>query len=110
MKGDLWGLFLFTDAYGAQHEGLMRTHEAGDCAGEPCALHNPSDHHMRAWRLHWRADRRLMERLCPCGIGHPDPDHMAHVLRTRGAAAVAVEGIHGCCGHCDPDYIEEESE
>lgn len=105
MKGDLWGLFLFTDALGAAHEGLLRSHGLEDCAGHPCSLHAPSDHHMREWRLHWRGDRGLMERICPeHGVGHPDPDHLGYVGRTYGAVTRRTEAIHGCCpeGCCWP--------
>lgn len=108
MKADLWGLFLFTDAHGQQHEGLLRSHGLLDCAPHPCPLHAPSAHHMRAWRLHWRADRRLMERLCPCGIGHPDPDHLHYIARTRSLPDAATEALHGCCGCCQPPTEESE--
>lgn len=102
MKGDLWGLFLLTDAEGRSFEGLLKSHELLDCAPNPCPLHAPSAHHMRAWRLHWRADRLLMERMCECGIGHPDPDHLSYIERTRGTEAREAEGVHGCCGCCRP--------
>lgn len=66
----------------------------------PCALHAPSEHHMLDWPLNYRWDRGLLERICPCGIGHPDPDHMARVERLRGKEFAEAEGVHGCCGHC----------
>lgn len=60
----------------------------------PCCLHGPSDHHMATWRLNWREDREIMERLCPeHGVGHPDPDD----LRIRSGVD---PGVHGCCGCC----------
>ena len=66
-------------------------HHPDACAGEYCTLHNRSAHHMRAWPQHWRADRGMMERICPHGVGHPDPDELPHVDR-----------VHGCDGCCDP--------
>jgi hypothetical protein len=45
----------------------------------PCVIHSPSDHSMRDWPLNWRSDTGVMERFCPHGVGHPDPDHMAYV-------------------------------
>lgn len=81
--------------------GVLRTHAPDQCSGEHCSIHNPSPHHMREWPLNWRGDRGLMERLCvEHGVGHPDPDHMAHVRRTRAPEDASAEGIHGCCGCC----------
>lgn len=77
---------------------LTNVHPPTTCAGRPCVVHNPSDHHMREWRLNWRADRGLMERLCPHGIGHPDPDDMAYQVSVGRKG----QGIHGCDGCCRP--------
>lgn len=77
---------------------LENVHSKDKCAGRHCVLHDPSDHHMRSWPTLYRADKGLMERICPCGIGHPDPDDIAwHESQGR-------EGldVHGCCGHCRP--------
>ena len=57
----------------------LRTHKPEKCAGRPCCVHNPSGHHMRDWPMNWRSDTGVMERMCPHGTGHPDPDHMAYV-------------------------------
>ena len=68
---------------------VLRVHAKNTCKGDHCAIHNPSDHHMRDWKLIWRNDRGCFERLCPeHGVGHPDPDDLNH------------DGIHGCCGCC----------
>jgi hypothetical protein len=66
---------------------LRNVHSEERCAGEVCVMHNPSDHHMRDWPYNWRDDRGLMERICPHGVGHPDPD-------VRG------DLTHGCDGCC----------
>ena len=71
----------------------LKVHNREDCEGEVCAIHNPTDHHMLDWPQHWRYDRGIMERLCPCGVGHPDPDD----FRIRNSLDYA---IHGCCGCC----------
>ena len=70
-------------------------HERGQCKKGPCCIHFPSDHHMRNWPTHWRDDRKLMERLCPHGVGHPDPDQVTYDLG-RGVE----NSIHGCDGCC----------
>ena len=75
---------------------LRNVHPESACTGTFCVVHNPSPHHMRTWKLNWRDDRGLMERICPHGVGHPDPDSLAfHVRHGR-----TWQGIHGCCGCC----------
>ena len=66
----------------------VRTHHRDDCQGRPCAVHHPSAHRMAGWPQVWRADRRITERTCPHGVGHPDPDD---------PAAGRVHGCDGCC-------------
>lgn len=78
---------------------LTGVHSAADCAGRNCCLHNPSDHKMRDWPLHFRNDRKLMERVCPHGIGHPDPDDLAYIEMYVPGSSL-VRGTHGCCGCC----------
>jgi hypothetical protein len=68
---------------------LRNVHAASVCEGEHCVIHNPSDHHMRSWPLIWRGDRKMFERVCEHGIGHPDPDH-------------PFDKTHGCDGCCFP--------
>lgn len=86
---------------------LNRTHPSNACAGEHCVIHNPSDHPMREFNLHWRQRNRpfdvglpIMERLCPHGVGHPDPDHIAAVEKLHGTATAIAESVHGCDGCC----------
>lgn len=63
-------------------------HSASTCLGA-CVIHRPSHHLMRDFPTHWRFDRRIMERICPHGVGHPDPDDMS---------SNTVHGCDGCCG------------
>ena len=79
---------------------LMNVHPASTCEGFACCIHAPSEHSMRAFPQHWREDRQIMERICPHGIGHPDPDHIAHVRHMRGDEVANGEGVHGCDGCC----------
>ena len=69
------------------------THDEDKCKGESCPVHNPSSHHMRKWPLNYRMDRGITERICKCGIGHPDPDD--YICNKD-----SVHAIHGCCGCC----------
>ena len=61
--------------------------------GEVCTLHNRTKHGMRSFPQLWRADRKIMERLCPHGIGHPDPDEYKIIVGID-------DGVHGCDGCC----------
>ena len=70
--------------------GYLFAHVKEDCSGGPCPIHKRTKHHMRAWRQFWRMDCSFMERICPHGVGHPDPDCMN------------AEPIHGCDGCCRP--------
>lgn len=78
---------------------LENVHPREACEGRGCCLHAPSDHHMRDWSLNWRNDIRLMERICPHGIGHPDPDDLAYreMIRPGSSQDRALHGCDGCC-------------
>jgi hypothetical protein len=80
---------------------LLKTHDETQCGGEHCCIHNPSEHHMRTWPLNWRNDTGVMERICPHGVGHPDPDDDAHNVRI-GREYLTVHGCDGCCRPNDP--------
>jgi len=69
------------------------THKKELCMGQHCTVHNLSSHSMRSFPQHWRGDRAIMERICPHGIGHPDPDEYKLTVSKH-------EGIHGCDGCC----------
>jgi hypothetical protein len=71
----------------------LSAHDKADCQ-PPCALHARTNHHMRAWKQVWRYDRKIIERICPHGIGHPDPDD----FRVRQGLD---DGNHGCDGCCE---------
>lgn len=75
---------------------LSNIHPEGMCAGRPCVVHNPTNHHMREWVLHWRGDRGIFERICRHGVGHPDPDQEDYWKETGQTG----QGIHGCDGCC----------
>lgn len=75
---------------------LSSTHDRKQCAGETCVIHNRSDHAMRGWRPVWRNDKGIFERLCPHGIGHPDPDCVTWLAKI-GRLDLALHGCEGCC-------------
>lgn len=84
---------------------LLNVHPFSECSGASlrygeatsgCPLHRPSNHGMRGWPLSYRSDRKIFERLCPHGVGHPDPDSVSRHWVTRRQN----ESIHRCDGCC----------
>lgn len=73
-------------------------HGRSTCAGGPCPIHNPSAHPMAGFPTLWRDDRRIMERVCPHGVGHPDPDDLA----VRSGRDPGDHGCDGCCRRVVP--------
>jgi len=87
--------------HGALATMTLHTHPEAQCEGQVCCIHNPSDHHMVGWPQNWRSDRKIMERICPHGIGHPDPDDYRI---THGFDS----GVHGCDFCCSDEEDEED--
>lgn len=83
---------------------MVVAHPRKDCirVNGYCAVHEPSPHHMSEWPQHFRQDRGLMERVCPHGIGHPDPDDRAFVALMNGITLPGWDSVHGCDGCCQP--------
>lgn len=75
---------------------LTNVHDISKCRHRACVIHNPSPHHMRFWKLNWRNDRGIFERVCVHGVGHPDPDQFEY-WKEMGYTSM---GTHGCCGCC----------
>ncbi len=118
--GDLTFMHATAPVLGAQAGlTLMNVHGRERCEGRgiPCCIHEPSIHHMREWPMNWRSDTGVMERICPHGTGHPDPDHMAYVRSLtpehecpdeypgdEGGECpyphLSWQGVHGCDGCC----------
>lgn len=94
--------------------GNVLVHNPARCESDErgCPLHRPSAHHMVDWDMVLRIDNAgLIERNCPHGVGHPDPDSVAFM---KGAYMLQDStltpddlnwvGVHGCDGCC----IQEE--
>lgn len=100
-KWDQW-----TEAEANLWRNMTNIHDHSLCYGRPCSTHGPSDHHMRSWHPHWRGDRGILERICPHGIGHPDPDQFVYWDETDQS----WQKVHGCDGCCqeintiNPEY------
>jgi hypothetical protein len=75
----------------------IHTHSPTSCKNErACPVHRPSEHHMKDWPRLWRSDTSVLERTCPHGIGHPDPDQFEYWEKT-GIDGCKVHGCDGCC-------------
>jgi len=84
----------------------LKVHGKENCKGRNCVIHNPSDHCMKDFPTNWRDDRNIMERICKCGVGHPDPDDLA--FKESLGLDTTIDRIHGCCGCCSKDSIVHE--
>lgn len=93
MSYDLWSM---------DTGDLLRTHGSDQCAGNFCAMHNPSDHPLRDAVMKWDGNRNLMVRFCEHGIWHPDADDLAFKHRSCGARWASMCEIHKCDGCCLP--------
>lgn len=90
---------------------ILHAHGPELCKDDPaCCIHKPSDHPLRHAPLQWRADLGLMERRCPHGIGHPDPDDLAFKKRTMDDYDDYAFGVHGCDGCCSAARSAAHSE
>lgn len=78
---------------------LVGVHPATACEGRGCPIHHPSNHPMVDYPLLWRGDKNIMERTCPHGVGHDDPDDVAWRLQQWHNVDHAI-GQHGCDGCC----------
>lgn len=75
---------------------FARTHPENPQCHNGCVIHHRTGHHMAHWQLHWRGDRGIFERICPHGIGHPDPDQYPY-WRATDQMWQTVHGCDGCC-------------
>lgn len=85
------------DAAVLEHSDIVihNVHPEDECIGVYCPIHKRSDHHMREYPQYFRADLGILERTCPHGMGHPDPDEYA-------ISKDIYLAIHGCDGCCKP--------
>lgn len=73
--------------------------ESQSCRDQGCMIHNPDEEwvgNRNDWPYFPRADGR-MERLCPHGVGHSDPDAARWLNKVAPGLAADVHGCDGCC-------------
>lgn len=97
----------WTDGTGLR---LRNVHEKSeDCTTYGCCIHSPTEHHMQRWPLVFRFDwGGVMERRCPHGIGHPDPDYLSFTFRKRGPYASEAASSHAC-DRCCKSYVHDNT-
>lgn len=84
---------------------LVNVHTVDQCDGQPCCIHNPSNHHMIQWTPSWNDATGVMFRRCPHDYLHPDPDNLTH-LRRINRITYAVHHCDGCCQPLPRNEIE----
>lgn len=86
----------------------IMVHDKEKCKGRHCVIHNPSNHNMKDWPTHWRNDRKIMERICSHGVGHPDPDDLEfRKSQEPDESKHKYLDIHGCCNCCCEKNLKE---
>lgn len=88
------------EMFGMVRKNEVWVHKQEKCAGQFCSIHNPSVHPLSNAQRCIRLDRGgLIERLCQHGVGHPDPDSIAHfaAIDPDWAKVYATHGCDGCC-------------
>lgn len=82
---------------------LENVHDFTACLNsEFCVIHHPMPGPWSEWPTYWREDRRMMERVCPHGVGHPVAEDYG-----RGDLSGSFF-VHGCCGcPCNPFRRED---
>lgn len=91
---------------------LTNVHTKEMCAEQDhCVIHKPSMHNLVKAPTHWRIGYgiylgdtiwefgEIMERICPCGFFHPDPDDLAFKALDKGEVIATRLALHECCDH-----------
>lgn len=94
---------------------LTNVHPREMCEGHPCCIHAPSAHPLVNAPTHWSMGHgwiddddgvdfwqrgEIMQRICPHGVFHPDPDDLTFIRETKGEEAAERLAEHECCGCC----------
>lgn len=82
---------------GWRYENIHQVSPA--CIAQGCMIHNPDEEwvgNREDWPYFPRADGR-MERLCPHGVGHSDPNNTRWLQKIAPHLAPGIHGCDGCC-------------
>lgn len=90
----------------AMHDGtVLVTHGPDICDGQPCCIHNPSQHRMAAWPQFWHNGWKVMFRRCPHEGLFIDPDELKLKLFPWQMAAL---GHTYSCDLCEGGTVSYE--
>jgi hypothetical protein len=91
------GLSSFANVQGT----MLLTHGPEACVDDDaCPIHRASRHALHAAPMAWRVDIELLERICPHGIHHPDPDDLTRQEQVHGTTHQTQLERHDCDGCC----------
>lgn len=76
--------------------GKAHVHGPKACKGQPCVIHNHSEHKGGDLPMLLR-ETGLVEHICDHGIGHPCPDSWSYFDKMYGHKP-GTWGVHGCDG------------
>lgn len=82
---------------------LVNVHTVDQCDGQPCVIHNPTQHHMATWPPQWDNALGVMFRRCPHLYLHPDPDNVNYLRRVNRLGLCT----HMCDGCCQPPTMKQ---
>jgi len=84
--------------------GKVLTHHAWDvCGGEPCPLHNPTDHEYRELPIDWKDDWGVMVRVLDAERFEVDPDE--YKVRNLKPGQTYILQNSGYCPTCKVELI-----
>jgi hypothetical protein len=97
------GMEYWTDDIGQS----VMVHSEDRCSGK-CAIHNPSDHYMSSYPRVWDDNQKMMTRLCPHGLFHPDPQQIQFFEMLYGPERAKKVTRHTPDDSCCQDFIDGE--
>ena len=87
---------------------IVNVHPTFLCEGQPCTVHNRTQHHMRGWKQNFRQDNGGMERICPWGVGHLDPDSPGYQKRSLAVHGCIMNPHNPSVAICEPWKLGED--
>lgn len=84
---------------------VLTHHVAYACDGNPCPLHNPSDHSLRDVPLDWHKQWGVMVRVTGLDSFEVDPDE--YKIRNLNPGETYILRNSGVCRECGTELVSE---